>query len=210
MATLLRDLSYRYQWLYDGISRLAALAVGGESRFRQLALQGLSIDPDTTVLDLCCGSGQTTAFLAARSHHVTGLDASPLSIRRAQHNVPQALYVEAFAEAMPLPDNTFDLVHTSAAMHEMETHQLKQILQEVYRVLKPGGYFAMVDFHAPTNPLFSPGLAIFFWLFETETAWQLIQTDLLELITSVGFINCDRTLFAGGSLQTLQAQKPTA
>lgn len=210
MATLLRDLSYRYQWLYDSISRLAALAVGGEARFRQLALQGLTIEPETTVLDLCCGSGQTTAFLTARSQHVTGLDASPLSIQRAQRNVPQADYVEAFAEAMPLADNTFEIVHTSAAMHEMEASQLKQILQEVYRVLKPGGYFAMVDFHAPTNPLFSPGLAVFFWLFETETAWQLIQSDLLEVIATVGFTNCDRTLYAGGSLQVIQAQKPRA
>ncbi|AKV71202.1 SAM-dependent methyltransferase [Microcystis panniformis FACHB-1757] len=41
LATILRPLSYQYQWLYDGISRLAALAVGGETRFRQLALEGL-------------------------------------------------------------------------------------------------------------------------------------------------------------------------
>ncbi len=208
MATILRDLSYQYQWLYDGISRVTALAVGGESRFRQLALQGLSIAQDSKVLDLCCGSGQTTQFLVQRSSHVTGLDASPLSIKRASQNVPQADYVEAFAEKMPLSDNEFDLVHTSAAMHEMEAEQLHQILQEVYRVLKPGGYFAMVDFHAPTNPIFLPGLAVFFWLFETETSWQFIKTDLAELLTEIGFRVSDRTLYAGGSLQAIQAQKP--
>lgn len=38
----------------NGISRLAALSVGGESRFRQLALQGLTIHSDSKVLDLCC------------------------------------------------------------------------------------------------------------------------------------------------------------
>lgn len=208
MATILRDLSYQYQWLYDGISRVAALAVGGESRFRQLALQGLPIAQDSKILDLCCGSGQTTQFLAQRSRHVTGLDASPLSIKRAQQNVPQATYIEAFAEKIPLSDNEFDFVHTSAAMHEMEAEQLRQILQEVYRVLKPSGYFAMVDFHAPTNPIFVPGLAVFFWLFETETAWQLIKTDLVELLTEIGFQVSDRTLHAGGSLQVIQAQKP--
>ncbi|MCY7275807.1 MAG: class I SAM-dependent methyltransferase [Phormidesmis sp. CAN_BIN44] len=210
MATILRDLSYQYQWLYDGISRVAALAVGGESRFRQLALQGLPIAQDSKVLDLCCGSGQTTQFLVQRSRHVTGLDASPLSIRRAQQNVPQATYIEAFAEKIPLSDNEFDLVHTSAAMHEMEAEQLRQILQEVYRVLKPSGCFAMVDFHAPTNPIFVPGLAVFFWLFETETAWQLIKTDLVELLTEIGFQVSDRTLHAGGSLQVIQAQKPAS
>jgi ubiquinone/menaquinone biosynthesis C-methylase UbiE len=207
MATILRDLSYRYQWLYDGISRIAALTVGGEGRFRQLALEGLTIEPNTQVLDLCCGSGQTTKFLVQRSQHVTGLDASPLSIERAKQNVPQAECVEAFAEKMPLSDNTFDIVHTSAAMHEMEPQQLRQILQEVHRVLKPDGVFTMVDFHQPTNPLFVPGLATFFWLFETETAWQLLKTDLNKLLTEIGFRVRDRKFYAGGSLQVIQAEK---
>lgn len=207
MATILRDLSYRYQWLYDGISGVAALAVGGEKRFRQLALEGIAIAPETKVLDLCCGSGQTTQFLVQRSQQVTGLDASPLSIQRAKQNVPQAEYVEAFAEKMPFADGSFDVVHTSAAMHEMEPQQLRQILQEVHRVLKPGGWFTMVDFHQPTNPIFVPGLAVFFWLFETETAWQLLKEDLKKLLTEMGFEVRDRKLYAGGSLQVIQAQK---
>ncbi len=207
MATILRDWSYRYQWLYDGISRIAALSVGGEPRFRQLALEGLTLHPDSKILDLCCGSGQATAYLVQSSHNVTGLDASPLSLNRARTNVPQASYIEAFAENIPIGDNEFDLVHTSAALHEMEAEQLQQILQEVYRVLKPGGTFALVDFHPPTNPLFWPGLALFFWLFETETAWQLLQTNLPELLQEIGFKVDSPRLYAGGSLQVIQAQK---
>jgi demethylmenaquinone methyltransferase/2-methoxy-6-polyprenyl-1,4-benzoquinol methylase len=207
VATILRDWSYRYQWLYDLISRLAALSVGGEARFRQLALQGLTINPETKVLDLCCGSGQATQVLVQYSQDITGLDASPLSLLRAQQNVPQAHYVEAFAEKMPFPDNQFDLVHTSAALHEMEPDQLRQILKEVYRVLKPAGVFTLVDFHAPSNWIFWPGLSLFFVLFETETAWQLLKTDLAGLLEQVGFRVCNRTLHAGGSLQAIQVKK---
>jgi len=216
MATFLRPLSYRYQWLYDGISRLAALGVGGESRFRRLALEGLDIAPESPVLDLCCGSGQATAVLAGYSQQVTGLDASPRSLARARRNVPEADYVEAFAEEMPFSDHSFDLVHTSAALHEMEPQQLRKIVAEVYRVLKPGGTFALVDFHRPTNPLFWPGVAAFLWLFETETAWQLIRTDLGGLLSEVGFAVGDspsgecpprHRLHAGGSLQVIQAIK---
>ncbi|MEH2239389.1 class I SAM-dependent methyltransferase [Nostoc sp.] len=207
MATILRDWSYRYQWLYDGISRLAALSVGGEARFRQLALQGLTIDSDTQVLDLCCGSGQTTQFLVNFSQNVTGLDASPKSLQRARHNVPLASYVEAFAEEMPFADNLFDVVHTSVALHEMQPQQLRKIISEVYRVLKPGGVFTLVDFHAPTNPIFWPGVSMFLLLFETETAWQLLKTDLSELLTETGFEVSKLTLYAGGSLQVIQANK---
>lgn len=207
MATILRDWSYRYQWLYDGISRLAALSVGGEGRFRRLALAGLTVTPETKVLDLCCGSGQATQLLVQYSRDVTGLDASPLSLKRARQNVPQASYVEAFAEKMPFPDEHFDLVHTSAAMHEMEPAQLRQILKEVYRVLKPGGVFALVDFHRPTNPVFWPGVAVFLWLFETETAWQLLDTDLAGALREVGFAVGEPVLYAGGSLQVLHGRK---
>ncbi|MEA5505547.1 class I SAM-dependent methyltransferase [Halotia wernerae UHCC 0503] len=208
MATILRDWSYRYQWLYNGISRLAAVSVGGEARFRQLALQNLTIHSDTQVLDLCCGSGQSTQFLVNYSQNVMGLDASPLSLRRAQKNVPEASYVEAFAEEMPFADHLFDVVHTSAALHEMQPEQLQKIIHEVHRVLKPGGTFVLVDFHAPTNPLFWAGLSLFLLLFETETAWQLLKTDLPGLLTETGFeVGEPILLYAGGSLQVIQAKK---
>lgn len=207
MATILRSLSYRYQWLYDTISRLAALSVGGENRFRELALTGLTLNPQTQVLDLCCGSGQATSVLVKYSQNVTGLDASPLSLKRAQNNVPQAQYVEGFAENMPFADHSFDVVHTSAALHEMNPEQLQQILNEVYRVLKPGGIFTLVDFHSPTNPLFWPGVALFLWLFETETAWHLLKTDLASLLSQIGFNVNPPQLYAGGSLQVIQGIK---
>ncbi|MEG3939685.1 MULTISPECIES: class I SAM-dependent methyltransferase [unclassified Microcoleus] len=213
MATIFRDLSYRYQWLYDAIARLAALSVGGEARFRQLALQNLTPSAETKILDLCCGSGQTTQFLVQYSQDVTGLDASPRSLERARKNVPSAKYVEAFAESMPFPDCHFDLVHSSVAMHEMQPLQLREIFQEVYRVLKPGGVFTLVDFHRPTNPVFWPGLAVFLWLFETETAWELIETDLNSLLAEVGFqpnnsqANQQAKLYAGGSIQVIQVEK---
>lgn len=205
LATFLRTLSYKYQIIYDTISRFAALTVGGEAKFRQLALEELDISSDTKILDLCCGAGQTTKFLVAKSDRVMGLDVSPIALTRAAENVPQAKYVEGLAQNMPLADNQFDLVHTSAALHEMTAEELAQILQEVHRVLKPEGIFALVDFHPPTNALFWPPVAIFMWLFETETAWQLLKTDLAAKLTQQGFKIITKRLYAGGSLQVIQA-----
>ncbi|PNW53471.1 UNVERIFIED_CONTAM: SAM-dependent methyltransferase [Euhalothece sp. KZN 001] len=207
MATILRKWSYQYQWLYDAIAQLSALAVGGESRFRQLALKGLSLNENTQILDLCCGAGQTTQFLVKYSDRVTGLDASPLALKRAKKRVPKAEYIEGLAEELPFSDSSYDLVQTSVALHEMKPEQLTQILQEVYRVLKPKGTFACIDLHQPHNPLFVPGLSLFMTLFETETAWQFVETNLPEKLRSIGFQTCQKTLHAGGSLQVIQAQK---
>lgn len=210
MATIFRTWSYRYQWVYDFVSRLAALSVGGEQRFRRLALQPVEIQPDTQILDLCCGSGQATRFLVEQSESVTGLDASPRSLARARAQVPQAIYVEALAEAMPFAPESFDLVHTSMALHEMTPEQRQQILAEVHRVLKPQGKVALIDFHPPTNRLFWPGLSLFLGLFETETAWQFLGCDLAARLRATGFQILDYSLHGGGSLQVIVAQKRIA
>lgn len=207
MATFLRTWSYQYPWLYNNISSLAAISVGGEQKFRQLALEGLKIEGNREILDLCCGAGQTTKFLVQLSDRVTGLDVSPVALARATNNVPQATYIEGLAQNIPLSDAQFDLVHTSLALHEMTPSELNQIFQEVYRALKPGGVFVLIDFHQPTNWLFWLPLAIFMWLFETETAWQLLKVNLVDKLTEVGFEVLSQNLYAGGSLQVIQVRK---
>lgn len=207
MATFLRPLSYKYQWLYDTIAKLAAIPVGGERKFRQLALKNLPINSKTKILDLCCGAGQTTKFLVNYSQEVTGLDISPVSLEKAEKNVPQAQFIEGFAQKMPFSDNSFDIVHTSVALHEMTTSELEAIFQETHRVLKPEGIFTFIDLHQPQNLLFTPPLTLFMWLFETETAWKLLKTDLENKLKNVGFTIMENQLYAGGSLQVIQAKK---
>ncbi|WP_333227255.1 hypothetical protein [Microcoleus sp. Pol12B5] len=88
----------------------------------------------------------------------------------------------------------------------MQGAQLRQIFQEVYRAIKSGGLFILVDFHRHINPVFWPGLAVFLWLFETKT-------DLGSLLAEVGLrsYNSEVTpqpkLYAGGSIQVIQVQK---
>ncbi|WP_333069308.1 MULTISPECIES: hypothetical protein [unclassified Microcoleus] len=71
----------------------------------------------------------------------------------------------------------------------------------------------MVDFHRPTNPVFLPGLAVFLWLFETETAWKLSETDLESLLAQVEWRSYNfkeaqqPKIYAGCCIQVIQVQK---
>lgn len=210
MATILRTWCYQHQWLFDLVVGISSLPVGGERRFRQLPMQGLKFLPEDQVLDLCCGSGQATHYLVSRSPHVVGLDCDPVAIKRAKKRVPKADYVEAWAENMPFEDQTFDYVHTSATLHEMEPDQLHQIIQDVHRVLKPGGCFTLVDFHRPKNRVMRLALHLFLWLFENQTAWNLIRLDLPQLLNSEGFEIKISHYPAMGSLQVIHAHKAIA
>ncbi len=207
MATILRTWSYQYPWLYQTIARATALSVGGFERFHQLPLTGVEIARTDRVLDLCCGRGEATATLLRYSDHVVGLDASPKAIATARQQVPAATYVEGWAQALPFEAASFDWVHVSVALHEMPPAVLAETIAEVWRVLKPGGRWLMLDFHQPPLWLW-PGLALFLWLFETETAWQLLATDLAAELTAVGFEPVTQSLAGGGALQILQATKP--
>jgi demethylmenaquinone methyltransferase/2-methoxy-6-polyprenyl-1,4-benzoquinol methylase len=83
----------------------------------------------------------------------------------------------------------------------MRSAKLPQIFQEVYRVIKPGDLFILVDFLL-TNPVFWAGLAVFLWLFETET-------DLGSLLAEVRWRSYNSEedqppkLYAGGNIQVI-------
>jgi ubiquinone/menaquinone biosynthesis C-methylase UbiE len=207
VATIFRSWSHRNPWLHNSISWLAALHLGGTAKFRRLALEGLVIEPEMQVLDLCCGKGQMTQLWVTQSANVTGLDASADALAQAAQIAPAAKYVQGWAESMPFEDAQFDLVHVSMTLHEMRPVQLWRVLQEADRVLKPGGMFTFVDFHLPSSWIYRLGLDLFLALFETETVWQFIKTDLLDLLARVGFQQAERRLYAGGSLQVGQAHK---
>jgi demethylmenaquinone methyltransferase/2-methoxy-6-polyprenyl-1,4-benzoquinol methylase len=208
LATILRDWSFACAPLYEAIASGAAVLAGGERHFRRAAWQNVSLSADSSVLDLCCGPGGATRYLAATGARVTGLDLSERSLRHARERLPGVHFVQGRAEAMPFVGASFDLVHTSVALHEMEPTQRRAIIREVLRVLKPGGTFALIDYHRPTNPLYWPGLVLFLWVFETHTAWELLATDLPGLLAECGFSTLEQQLLAGGSLQTVQARKP--
>jgi ubiquinone/menaquinone biosynthesis C-methylase UbiE len=207
MATILRTWAFRHLWFYNLVSKSTSLLVGGEKRFRHLALHGLRADPNKKALDLCCGSGLASQVLSEEGYALTGVDCSPVAIEMAQATVPRGKFVLGRAEKLPLASNQFDLVHTSMALHEMTPAQVQKIYSEVYRVLKPGGTFTLIDFHKPSIPLLWPGLALFLWLFETETSWQWIEQKPTELLQRQGFTVRKLRLHAGGNLQVIQAEK---
>jgi ubiquinone/menaquinone biosynthesis C-methylase UbiE len=121
-----------------------------------------SLGTRDAALDLGCGDGRLTVALDARE--LTAADVSPVALERARRRLPGARLVELEPdEALPLEDDSFDLVLCAETIEHVRDVQL--FLSEARRVLRPGGELALTTPAArrlgrPEDPL-SPHLRRF-------------------------------------------------
>jgi len=98
--------------------------------------------PKEKVLDIGCGVGWLVRQFATFGTDITGVDISAKSLEIAQAGNAlfglNAILVEGSAESLPFSDNSFDYCTSSGVLHH--TPDTAKAFQEVYRVLKPGGY----------------------------------------------------------------------
>ena len=209
MTTFLRPLAYRYRWIYDTVTAVSSLSVGGVERLRALGLDALQtkLEADAKVLDLCCGSGEAAAPWLDAGFQVTGLDVSPLALELAEKRHPGMQRVEGLAEDPPLENGSFDAIQLSVALHEFPRPAREQVLQSCLRLLKPGGWLVLVDLH-PAGPWLQIPQQIFCALFETDTALAMLEDDLPSQLTQLGFTNVEQELLAGRALQRITACRP--
>ena len=209
MTSFLRPLAYRHRWIYDSVTAVSSLSVGGVARLRGLGLEALSyrLKPNAEILDLCCGSGEAAAPWIDAGYVVTGLDISPRALDLATQRHPLMQQVEGLAEEPPLKDQSFDAIQLSVALHEFPRAEREQVLSSALRLLKPGGWLVVVDLH-PADPLMRLPQQIFCALFETETATAMLVDDLPAQLSALGFLQVEQELMAGRALQRITAQRP--
>ena len=209
MTSFLRPLAYRYRWIYDTVTAISSLSVGGVERLRRLGLEALQsrLEPGGPVLDLCCGSGEAAAPWLAEGFSVTGLDLSPLALSLAARRHPGLRLVEGLAEDPPLEDESFLAVQLSVALHEFPRQERELVLRQSLRLLKPGGWLVLVDLH-PAGPWLRLPQQLFCSLFETETATAMLEDDLPSQLKQLGFTDVKQELLAGRALQRITAARP--
>ena len=209
MTSFLRPLAYRYRWIYDSVTAVSSLSVGGVARLRRLGLDALQprISQGAKVLDLCCGSGEAAAPWLEAGFAVTGLDLSPRALDLAAQRHPAMERVEGLAEDPPLADAGFSAIQLSVALHEFPRGERDQVLRSCLRLLEPGGWLVIVDLH-PAGPWLRLPQQLFCALFETDTATAMLEDNLIAQLQSIGFEAVQQELLAGRALQRISAQRP--
>ena len=107
----------------------------------------MGLEPDARVLDIACGTGNVTIPLARRGVVATGLDMTPRLLeearaRAAREGLP-IRFDEGFAETLPYPDASFDVVVSMFGI--MFSPLPETVAAEMSRVLRPGGRLALAN-----------------------------------------------------------------
>ena len=105
---------------------------------------------DKKVLDVGCGAGRLTKFLKNEGADVYATDISEEMLKIVQKKVAGVKAYQAPMNKLPFEDNTFDIVTAAFVIVHLET--LEASFEEVYRVLKPGGFFIVTNVNQRKPP----------------------------------------------------------
>lgn len=196
---------------WEDLVPLDQFHVRGIVATRELAA-GMKLTPDATILDIGCGIGGASRFLAATyNSHVTGIDLTPSFVEAATMLSARAgladrtTYSVADATDLPFDDESFDNAWTQHVA--MNIGDRATLYSEVRRVIRPGGLFAIHDVvELSGQPLHFPVP----WSRGTATSHLLTSDATRELLIDSGFeiVSCtDTTDAAKGWIAKLLSRR---
>lgn len=117
---------------------------------KKTAIKALNIKNDAKVLDLCTGSGDLGRIVKNISPkaEVIGVDFSKEMLDIAKKKNPDIKYFNMDATKLDFEDDFFDYVVMGFGLRNIPKN--KEALAEIYRILKPGGFFMHLDFGEKT------------------------------------------------------------
>ncbi|MFZ5807105.1 MAG: ubiquinone/menaquinone biosynthesis methyltransferase [Verrucomicrobiota bacterium] len=141
----IRQMFTRIAGKYDFFNRF--FSFGLEAQWRKILIRGVLKHAPRKVLDLATGTGKIALPLQKAGLDVTGVDFCAEMLDIAQFKGLKNT-VLADITNLPFSDSTFDAVTIGFAMRNLEKRRL-EALQEMHRVLKPGGYLYVLEFSRP-------------------------------------------------------------
>ena len=148
---------------YDKLNHLLSLNV--DKSWRRKAVKHIVSRKPQRVLDIACGTGDFTIALAqAGVPELLGIDISEGMLEVGRKKVDElGLNIEMKvddSESLTLADDSVDAVSVAFGVRNFE--HLQQGLNEMHRVIRPGGEVCVVELSVPTNPLLLWGYKLYF------------------------------------------------
>lgn len=185
---------------YDFLNRL--LSLGIDRHWRRFAVGQLAIPDRGEFLDIATGTGDVALEIARQSPRdvtIVGADVSREMVEIGRQKVAASPHAGRITfeispcEALPFADNRFNGITIAFGIRNVVDRQLG--LNEMYRVLKPGGRAVILEFSTPTFPPFRAIYQFYFLkvlpriggLFSRQSAYQYLPDSVMEFPTREEF-----------------------
>ena len=149
---------------YDGLNRV--ISFGIDIKWRKKVVKLISEVKPKTVLDIATGTGDLAINLVeTKASKITGLDISEGMLEVGRKKIDKLQLNEQIdmvfgdSENIPYENNSFDAVTVAFGVRNFEN--LEKGLAEIYRVLKPGGIFVVLETSVPTKTPFKQGYNLY-------------------------------------------------
>jgi demethylmenaquinone methyltransferase / 2-methoxy-6-polyprenyl-1,4-benzoquinol methylase len=148
---------------YDLLNHLLSASI--DKKWRRLVattLQSKLRSHEALILDVACGTGDLSLELfETTGAKVIGTDFCRPMLEVAAGKVPkQVLLVEGDALTLPFQEHSFDGVTIAFGLRNLSS--VERGLEELRRILKPGGWVAVLEFSRPSNRLIRPLFGFYF------------------------------------------------
>lgn len=164
---------------YDLITVL--LSFGRDRAWKRRLANEAGIVRGERGLDLACGTGDVAFEAARRGATMIGLDVTHRMIQLAvakhatavsrQPDAPPASFLTGDMMALPFPAASFDLVTTGYGLRNVP--ELGPAIDEIARVLRPGGRLLSLDFNKPGNALVRTAYLAYLTMVGSTLGWLL-------------------------------------
>ncbi len=154
VADMFNSIAYRY----DFLNRF--LTAGVDIYWRKTAIRQLKSLVPKNVLDVATGTGDVAilTYKMLNPEKITGIDISEGMLELGRKKLEKLELTGKInlqsgdSETILFPDNSFDAITVAYGVRNFQ--HLQKGLQEMHRVLKPGGKLVVLEFSRPTQPLF--------------------------------------------------------
>ena len=177
VAEVFHSVAAKYDLMNDVLS-------GGLHRlWKRFTIELSGVRPGNRVLDIAGGTGDLTrkfSSLVGPSGEVVLADINDSMLKVGRDRLldkgvaGNVQFVQADAEALPFPDNHFDVVTIAFGLRNVTRKE--NALRSMLRVLKPGGRLLVLEFSKPGNPLLAKAYDTYSFSF-MPLAGKLITND---------------------------------
>ncbi len=179
-------------------------------------MSGMSLRQDSEVIEIGCGTGITTLslLLARQDIAITAVDNEPTMLNQARSNLApwleqgrlRLLENDALSYLSALPEAGVDCIASGYVVHNFQEGYRRRVLEEIHRVLKPGGAFINGDRYALDDTLAHTRLTQeearqWFRSFAAMNRYDLLEQWIIHLFSDE---SADRIMRLGPSLACMK------